>query len=135
MPQAAGRRPRPVQRPVLQNCMHCSSQAAWFFVCVCAIAFMFINLSTQVKLLGNSIALLVEIQRNLKYDQLGAACGSRPGSMYEPAFRVNNKHNVESVCRVALYYICIYFTLDYYLYYIILYELWLVLISIIYFSE
>ena len=36
--------------------------------------------STQVKLLGTPFALLVEIQRKLKYVQLGAACGPRPAA-------------------------------------------------------
>ena len=46
-----------------------------FYVCVRAITFMFLNTQHSGEIAGNSIALLVEIQRKLKYVQLGAACG------------------------------------------------------------
>ena len=80
-----------------------------FYVCVSAIAFMFIYTQHESEIAGNSVALLVEIQRKLKYVQLGAACGPqqsmnqssqfthstfraacglRPAAKYEPAFSV-----------------------------------------------
>ena len=46
-----------------------------FYVCVRTIAFMFINTQHASEIAGNSIALLVEIERKLKYVQRGAACG------------------------------------------------------------
>ena len=46
-----------------------------FHVCVRAIAFMFIHTQHVSEFARNSIALLVEIHRKLKYVQLGAACG------------------------------------------------------------
>ena len=58
-----------------------------------AIAFMFIHTQHANEIAGNSIALLIKIQRKLKYVQLGAACGSRlrpsacwlrPAAKYEP---------------------------------------------------
>ena len=48
-----------------------------FYVCVRAIAFMFIYNQHASEIAGNSVELLVEIQRKLKYVQLGAACGPR----------------------------------------------------------
>ena len=48
-----------------------------FYVCVRAKAFMFILTQHASEIAGNSVALLVEIQRKLKYVQLGAACGPR----------------------------------------------------------
>ena len=49
-----------------------------FYVCVRA------NTQHASEIAENSVALLVEIQRKLKYVQLGAACGLRPAAMYEP---------------------------------------------------
>ena len=51
-----------------------------FYVCVRAIAFMFIYTQHESEIAGNSVAQLVEIQRKLKYVQLGAACGLRPAA-------------------------------------------------------
>ena len=45
-----------------------------FYVCVRAIAVMFINTQHASEIAENSVALLVEIHRKLKYVQLGAAC-------------------------------------------------------------
>ena len=47
-----------------------------FYVCVRAIAFMLIHTQHASEIAGNSVALLVEIQRKLKYVQLGAARGN-----------------------------------------------------------
>ena len=56
-----------------------------FYVCVRAIAFnLFIHTQHASEIAGNSVALLVEIQRKLKYVQLGAACGLWPAAKYEP---------------------------------------------------
>ena len=67
---------RPQHRPQHANC---SAQAVWFFnVCVRAIAVMFINTQHASEIAENSVALWVEIQRKLKYVQLGAACSLRP---------------------------------------------------------
>ena len=69
LPQAAAQAAAQAQHA---NCAH----AAWFFyVCVRAIAFMFIYTQHVSEIDRNSVALLVEIQRKLKYVQLGAACG------------------------------------------------------------
>ena len=59
MPQAAARK--------------VCAQAAWFVVLVRAIAFMFIIINTQhaSEIAGNSIALLMELQRKLKYVHRG----------------------------------------------------------------
>ena len=46
-----------------------------FHVCVRAMAFMFIHTQHASEIAGNFVALLVEIQRKLKYVHLGAACG------------------------------------------------------------
>ena len=46
-----------------------------FYVYVRVIAFMFIHTQHASKIAWHSVALLVEIQRKLKYVQLGAACG------------------------------------------------------------
>ena len=49
-----------------------------FYVCVRAIAYnIFIHTQHASEIAGNSVALLVEIQRKLKYVQLGAARGLR----------------------------------------------------------
>ena len=70
MPQAAARKLQRAGRIV-------------FHVCERAIAFMFIHTHSRQhasEIAGNSVALLVEIQRKLKYVQLGAACGPRPAA-------------------------------------------------------
>ena len=54
------------------------------YVCVRVIAVMFINTQHASEIAENSLALLLEIQRKLKYVQLGAACGLRPAAKYEP---------------------------------------------------
>ena len=51
-----------------------------FYVCVRAITFMFIYTQHASEIAGNSVAVLVEIQRKLKYVQLGAARGLRPAA-------------------------------------------------------
>ena len=60
--QAAARK---LQRAVRMVC----------YVCVRAIAVMLIHTQHASEIAENSVALLVEIQRKLKYVQLGAACG------------------------------------------------------------
>ena len=61
-----------------------SSGRMGFYVCVRAIAFMFIYTQHASEITGNSVALLVEIHKKLKYVQLGAACGPWPAAKYEP---------------------------------------------------
>ena len=65
---------RPPHRPLHANW---SAQAAWCVVCLCAIAFMLIYTQHASEIAGNSVAILVEIHRKLKYVQLGASCGPR----------------------------------------------------------
>ena len=95
-----------------------------FYVCVRAIAFMFIHTQHSSEIDGNSVALLVEIQRKLKYVQLCAACGPppaacgkvwtnqanslillfvRPATKYEPALSLQ-------IHYVQMYYHCMYGT-------------------------
>ena len=56
---------------------------------VCVRALMFIHTYHASEIAGNSVALLVEIQRMLKYVRLDvercSACGLRPAAKYEPA--------------------------------------------------
>ena len=62
----------PVEDPM--NCVRTSNR----------LAVMFINTQHASEIAENSVALLVEIQRKLKYVQLGEACGLRPAANYEP---------------------------------------------------
>ena len=55
---------------------------------------MFIHTQHASEIAENSVALLVEVQRKLKYVQLGAACGPRPVAKYEPAFSPGLLYNL-----------------------------------------
>ena len=74
---------RPQHRPQAQAAAQAAARKLQragcmvFYVCVREIAFIFIFTHHASEIAGNSVALLVKIQRKLKYVQLGAACGPR----------------------------------------------------------
>ena len=90
---------KPQHRPQHANC---SAQAAKCFVYVRAIAFMFIHTQHANEIAGNSIALLMEIQKKLKYSyvQLGAACGPLPADcgLRQSMYQSRNTFK-ESLCK------------------------------------
>ena len=85
---------RPQHRPQHVNC---SAKAAWIFVCVRE------NTQHACKIAESSVALLMKIQRKLKYVQLGAACGLRPAAKYKPALKVFKQYSNHTVLLLQLF--------------------------------
>ena len=102
LPQAAaqaaapGRSTRPQHQAVASKLQRTGHMV--FYVCVRA------NTQHASEIAKNSVALLVEIQRKLKYVQLGAACGLRPAAKYEPALKVLKQYSNQSRAVARFYW-------------------------------